>query len=112
MKKIYISPETGVLTVKVATLLTVSLSQTTGYAGEAAEARARGKKTDEFTEEEEEEPAEPVQEERPDEPAVTNIQALEGILTEQDAFYNLNGMRVNRLQKGVYIHHGKKVVIK
>ena len=65
-----------------------------------------------FTEEEEEEPAEPVQEERPDEPAVTNIQALEGILTEQDAFYNLNGMRVNRLQKGVYIHHGKKVVIK
>ncbi len=54
MKKIYISPETGVLTVKVATLLTVSLSQTTGYAGEAAEARARGKKTDEFTEEEEE----------------------------------------------------------
>ena len=27
-------------------------------------------------------------------------------------YYNLNGQRVEKLQRGVYIHQGKKVVVK
>lgn len=31
---------------------------------------------------------------------------------EDDAYYNLNGQRVDNPQKGIYIHRGKKVIIK
>ena len=29
-----------------------------------------------------------------------------------DTFYNLNGQRVSNPQRGIYIHNGKKVIIK
>ena len=31
---------------------------------------------------------------------------------DNDVYYNLNGQRVSNPQKGVYIHNGKKVIIK
>lgn len=41
----------------------------------------------------------------------TSINNVEKI-TEGAAIYNLNGVRVNKMQKGVYVVNGKKVVIK
>ena len=42
---------------------------------------------------------------------------IESITTDEetkdnDVYYNLNGQRVSNPQKGVYIHNGKKVIIK
>ena len=31
---------------------------------------------------------------------------------ENDAIYNLQGVRVNNVKKGIYIQNGKKVVVK
>lgn len=49
-----------------------------------------------------------------DDPSTTGIENIE---IAEDAnnsapYYNLNGMRVNNPAKGVYIHNGKKVIIK
>ena len=44
------------------------------------------------------------------------ITAIDGVAADEavdrDAYYNLQGQRVERPQKGVYIHGGKKVIIK
>ena len=42
---------------------------------------------------------------------------IESVTTDEEAkdndvYYNLNGQRVSNPQKGVYIHNGKKVIIK
>ena len=42
---------------------------------------------------------------------------IENITTDEetkdnDVYYNLNGQRVSNPQKGVYIHNGKKVIVK
>ena len=42
---------------------------------------------------------------------------IESVTTDEetkdnDVYYNLNGQRVSNPQKGVYIHNGKKVIIK
>ena len=42
----------------------------------------------------------------------TSINAVETLQNENAAIYNLNGQKVNKAQKGVYILNGKKVVIK
>lgn len=48
-----------------------------------------------------------------DEPTVTGINGISETAEEDNApYYNLNGMRVDHPQKGVYIHNGKKVIIK
>ena len=49
-----------------------------------------------------------------DDPSTTGIENI-GIAEETNdsaPYYNLNGMRVNNPAKGVYIHNGKKVIIK
>ena len=49
-----------------------------------------------------------------DDPSATGIENI-GIAEETNdsaPYYNLNGMRVNNPAKGVYIHNGKKVIIK
>ena len=49
-----------------------------------------------------------------DDPSATGIENI-GIAEETNdsaPYYNLNGMRVNKPAKGVYIHNGKKVIIK
>ena len=33
-------------------------------------------------------------------------------VTTQDVYYNLNGQRVEHPTKGIYIHNGRKVIIK
>lgn len=46
----------------------------------------------------------------------SNITGIESITTSDDdnnnAYYNLNGQRINKPQQGVYIHKGKKIVIR
>lgn len=46
----------------------------------------------------------------------SNITGIESITTSDDAnnnaYYNLNGQRINKPQKGVYIHKGKKIIIR
>ncbi|SFG63208.1 leucine-rich repeat domain-containing protein [Prevotella sp. KH2C16] len=46
----------------------------------------------------------------------SSVTGIEGIATEEQGddapYYNLNGIRVEHPQKGVYIHNGKKVIIK
>ena len=41
---------------------------------------------------------------------------IDGVTTDEDGtddgYYNLNGQRVDNPQKGIYIHRGKKVIIK
>lgn len=49
-----------------------------------------------------------------DDPSATGIENI-GIAEETNdsvPYYNLNGMRVNKPAKGVYIHNGKKVIIR
>ena len=41
--------------------------------------------------------------------SINNIQAND---FNNTPYYNLNGQRVEKLQRGVYIHQGKKVVVK
>ena len=41
-----------------------------------------------------------------------NTEAIAGISHDNDAYYNLNGVKVERPGKGVYIVNGKKVIIK
>jgi hypothetical protein len=40
----------------------------------------------------------------------TGIETIEEINVEKNAIYNLQGVRVNKAQKGIYIINGKKVV--
>lgn len=49
-----------------------------------------------------------------DDPSTTGIENIEIAEDANDSapYYNLNGMRVNNPAKGVYIHNGKKVIIK
>ena len=46
----------------------------------------------------------------------SNITGIESITTSDDAnnnaYYNLNGQRINKPQQGIYIHKGKKIVIR
>jgi hypothetical protein len=43
----------------------------------------------------------------------TNIDAIDGKAISNDAIYNLNGVRMSgKLQKGIYIQNGKKIVVK
>jgi hypothetical protein len=43
----------------------------------------------------------------------TSIDAIDGKAISNDAIYNLNGVRMSgKLQKGIYIQNGKKVVVK
>ena len=37
--------------------------------------------------------------------------AIWNVLSD-DSYYTLSGIKVTRPSKGIYIHHGKKVVIK
>ena len=37
---------------------------------------------------------------------------IDGENKGNDTFYNLNGQRVSNPQRGIYIHNGKKVIIK
>ena len=43
---------------------------------------------------------------------VTSISAIDVIGQDNNAMYNLNGQRVNRTAKGIYIVNGKKMVVK
>lgn len=43
---------------------------------------------------------------------VTSISAINAIGQDNNAAYNLNGQRVNRTAKGIYIVNGKKIVVK
>ena len=43
---------------------------------------------------------------------VDGIQAVETTETESNAIYNLAGQRVSKMQKGIYIVNGKKVLVK
>ncbi len=48
-----------------------------------------------------------------DDSETTSIQSVNTEATKEDgAYYNLNGQRVENPQKGVYIHQGKKIIIK
>ena len=49
-----------------------------------------------------------------DEETTTGIKdvATDGAETTDDAYYNLNGQRVDNPQKGIFIHRGKKVILK
>ena len=42
----------------------------------------------------------------------TLIKAVETTETESKAIYNLAGQRVSKMQKGIYIVNGKKVLVK
>jgi hypothetical protein len=43
----------------------------------------------------------------------TSIDAIDGKAISNDAIYNLNGVRMSgKLQKGIYIQNGKKIVVK
>ncbi len=42
----------------------------------------------------------------------TAIGGVEGDVNNTDAIYNLSGQRVNKVQKGIYIQDGKKVLVK
>jgi hypothetical protein len=45
--------------------------------------------------------------------AASDIQQVIGELSDDDRWYNLNGLRITRpTKKGVYIHGNRKVVIK
>ena len=44
--------------------------------------------------------------------AIETVKTAEGIDLENAVIYNLNGQRVDKAQKGLYIVNGKKVVIK
>lgn len=43
---------------------------------------------------------------------IDNISATERPVTADGCYYNLQGMRVNHPSKGIYIHNGKKVIMK
>ena len=43
---------------------------------------------------------------------VDGINEVESVSTENNAVYNLNGVRVNNVSKGIYVIDGKKVVVK
>ena len=43
---------------------------------------------------------------------VDGIKAVETTETENNAIYNLAGQRVSKMQKGIYIVNGKKVLVK
>ncbi len=48
-----------------------------------------------------------------EEPGTTAIESVDAeTLNANDAYYNLNGQRIEKPQLGVYIHQGKKIVIK
>ena len=47
-----------------------------------------------------------------DDDVVTGINATEVETAESKEYYNMQGMRVVPTQKGIYIHNGKKVIIK
>ena len=49
-----------------------------------------------------------------DDDATTGIEdiTIDGENKGNDTFYNLNGQRVSNPQRGIYIHNGKKVIIK
>lgn len=42
----------------------------------------------------------------------TSISKTENVLLDQVPYYSVSGHRVNQPSKGVYIHHGKKILIK
>ena len=43
----------------------------------------------------------------------TGIESVENTESDDNApYYNLSGVRVSKPTKGVYIHNGKKVIIK
>lgn len=44
--------------------------------------------------------------------AIYAVKAGKVVGSESDAIYNLQGIRVNKAQKGVYIQNGKKIVVK
>lgn len=43
---------------------------------------------------------------------VDGIKAVETTETENNAIYNLAGQRVNKMQKGIYVVNGKKILVK
>ena len=43
---------------------------------------------------------------------VDGIKAVETTETESNAIYNLAGQRISKMQKGIYIVNGKKVLVK
>ena len=49
-----------------------------------------------------------------DDDETTDIESVttDGETKDNDVYYNLNGQRVSNPQKGIYIHNGKKVIIK
>ena len=49
-----------------------------------------------------------------DDDTTTGIEdiTIDGENKGNDTFYNLNGQRVSNPQRGIYIHNGKKVIIK
>lgn len=44
--------------------------------------------------------------------AIYAVKAGKSVGNENDAIYNLQGIRVNKAQKGVYIQNGKKIIVK
>ena len=42
----------------------------------------------------------------------SGIQQIEGNVVDDDAYYTLDGIKVKAPTKGIYIHNGKKVVVK
>ena len=47
-----------------------------------------------------------------DDDTATGLSIIDGEIVSSEAVYDLNGRRVNKTQKGVYIVNGKKVVVK
>ena len=43
---------------------------------------------------------------------IENINSSDATADDNGAYYNLNGQRVGKPQHGVYIHNGKKIIIK
>ena len=43
---------------------------------------------------------------------IENINSSDATADDNGAYYNLNGQRIGKPQHGVYIHNGKKIIIK
>ena len=43
---------------------------------------------------------------------IDTVDAASTVDTDNGAYYNLNGQRIEKPQHGVYIHNGKKIIIK
>lgn len=42
----------------------------------------------------------------------TTIETIEAVVSQDDSYYTLQGVKVDRPTKGIYIHNGRKVVVK